>query len=594
VRVEASNLNYLCYGPCPVYVLYRSRPNELRFVWARQEAERLDRLKPDWRNQQQVSLRFYRRLDALSFDEIHVRILQEGQLGRQIYDIIARSTVSEHVTIQITPSTLQVSDPNQIERLLIDSGMTIVASGFARRAVELYEALNPTAKSRPKILLVHAYAQYLLDDYFAAQSSLARAATKLDELSDSERCWHERMRRICDYRIGRIDREEYLRQQQEASERLTGVPALEHRLEVTRHRQLAARDLRQRQELKESIGQIVAEIRDHPDAPPGLRIAARICELSAEGQDCVVQSVHNNHLANMRGQIGTLSDNFRRHVELLEGRWRAWSENMQRVYNEAADANHPMLIADALYAAGSVRHLACMTERVFSEIDGRRAPDANERIRTAIGFLEQSQDIYAGAGCMESELRAKMLRADLYEILGEQETARRLASEVLPIAAAMQYATIETNARDHIEGLTLLRQYVDRLREVKEADEDLKLAAASEADLDQLARDAIEVAGLSNERVGAMRRYHETRRTIARERLDWCRHIDFEADFSATPSIESLLAQDPMQFCVCRELGYRSAVPHTDCGVVLRAFKETYCKACDRREPKRETASPLH
>lgn len=585
--VDVANLNYLGYGPCPLYILYVATSNELRFVWAREEIQRLDRDNPNWRRQTTVSLRFSRRLEP-AIDEIHARILQEARFERDVHEVLARSTVTDRVQIQIDPANLTVSDPNAIRELLLESGMAIVASGYARRAADLFEALNPADKAMARLQLVNAYAQYLLDDYFAAQSSLSEAARNLDALSENDRQWHTRLRRICDYRLGRIDRAAYLRLEEEAGQRLTGLPALEHRLEAGRHRLLMERDLQRRHEIKQEIEAIVEGIRIHPDAPDGLRIAARICELYAEGQQCVVESTHLVHVEAMRAQLGApmIQETARQARDAAASRWRIWSQRIYDTYNEAVAARHPLLIADALYTSGAIRHTACMQEEVLHEVAGLTQEGREERIRTALGFLDDAYAIYSQMGCAEDSLRAAMLRADLHDLLGETDSARHLAEAVLPQATAMQYTIIEQSARDRVEGRTMLQQLRDRLARVRAADEDQKLAALSDSELVQLARDTVAAAGLPEARTEAVRRHHESRRAIARERLAWCRHIDLDSDFSGVISKDDLLANDPEQVCLCRILGYRSTIASADWQAVLQSFKDNHCVGCASREPK--------
>ena len=586
--VAVANLNYLCFGPSPIYVLYVAPTQQLRFVWAGEEVQRLDRDSPDWRNQKTVTLRFSRVLEDEAIGEVHSRMLREARFKREVHEIIARSTLAESVSIQINADTLKVSDPNRARQILLDGGMTIAASGFAKQAVQMFDSLNPCDKCIAKLQLVRAYAQYFLDDYCAAQSSLSQAAKKADDLSDDDRRWLERLRRVCDYRIGRMDRETYLLLERQAADKLTGLPSLEHRLEVARHSHIAERDLARRQELKREIQQIVCEIRKHPETSQNLRIAARIAEVYAEGQECVLQSVPWEHIARMRDQMGGGLNAEATHQErsAQQERWDSWARTMKDAYDEAVAANHPILIADALYTSGGVRCVACLHERAMEVLTGRAVEGFEERVRTVIDFLERAQEIYRRTGGIENELRAAMGRVDLHEALGEADTARRLAEQVLHQATAMQFVIIEQNARDHLEGRSLLRQLSERLACVQSIDEDVKLAAASDSQLEELARDTVTAAGMSRDRTEAVLRHYMSRRAIARQRLQWCRHIDLDSDFSDVRCVDDLFARDPEQICVCQKLGTRSAIPCRDWAVVLRAFKENHCQGCESQDPK--------
>src|SRR5712691_930034 len=62
-----------------LYVLYVVPRDELRYLWARDECNRLDKLKPEWRQQEKVTIRFEEVLTPTSLDQIYGRIQQEGR-----------------------------------------------------------------------------------------------------------------------------------------------------------------------------------------------------------------------------------------------------------------------------------------------------------------------------------------------------------------------------------------------------------------------------------------------------------------------------------------------------------------------------------
>src|SRR5580692_4785416 len=56
--IDTSNLNYLLNGSSPLYVLWISKLDELRFAWAHDEWSQLDTSKPDWKEQGTFTIRF--------------------------------------------------------------------------------------------------------------------------------------------------------------------------------------------------------------------------------------------------------------------------------------------------------------------------------------------------------------------------------------------------------------------------------------------------------------------------------------------------------------------------------------------------------
>lgn len=461
--IRVRNLNYLCNGPCPIYILYLADTGQLRFVWARDEIRQITERNENWREQETVTLRFSRILDSDALDEIHARILQEVSFERRIHETLSRSSHAETVTIQITRENLNTTDPQQIRNHLVTSGMTIVASGFASEVARMYGALNDVDRHHAKIQLVHGYAQYMLSDYFAAQSSISRAIRSAHDLSSTDHIWLRRIRSVCDLRLGLINREEYLRREEEIVESLSGLPALEHRLEILRHRHIAARDIQNREELQRELAEVVTEILNHPDSSPTLRAAARIAELYSAGQECVV---HSLIAIQMTGMSCDTTENNQPKIlrQAILNRWSEWNEQMRSVCEEAESLNHPILIADALYTNGGIRHAACFQEAIGREMFGMVADGNMGRIETAIDFLEDAVELYAASGCIESQLRAKILIADLHEMRGNNDAARQVAQEVLPDAEALRFSTIEQHAREHLDGDTPFLRMITRFR----------------------------------------------------------------------------------------------------------------------------------
>ncbi|MDI1450790.1 Abi-alpha family protein [Polyangium sp. 6x1] len=89
LSVSTDNINYLLNGNCPVYVLYRPEVRELRYAFARDEVERIERDTPGWRDQDSITIHFLHVLDASSLQSIGDRLMSEARLHRLIHDKLA-------------------------------------------------------------------------------------------------------------------------------------------------------------------------------------------------------------------------------------------------------------------------------------------------------------------------------------------------------------------------------------------------------------------------------------------------------------------------------------------------------------------------
>jgi hypothetical protein len=78
--------------------------------------------------------------------------------------------------------------------------------------------------------------------------------------------------------------------------------------------------------------------------------------------------------------------------------------------------------------------------------------------------------------------------------------------------------------------------------------------------LDVIARFTLDSLGLPAYRLPVLERDAEACRQIARERVDFCRHVNLVQDLSHTRSPSTCYATDPLRACICEKLGHKSKV----------------------------------
>ncbi len=77
-------------------------------------------------------------------------------------------------------------------------------------------------------------------------------------------------------------------------------------------------------------------------------------------------------------------------------------------------------------------------------------------------------------------------------------------------------------------------------------------------------------------------------RDIARERVNWCRHIQLIQDLGHTLNPLTSYAYDPERRCLCEKYGLTSRIGSPDWRVLIPTFKDNYCSGCSARSPKVE------
>lgn len=172
LSVKPRNFNYLLYGSCPIYILYRHDVPELRYVWARDELRRIEDINIDWRSQESITLRFSQILDDDAAVKIHDRILREGRFERNLWDLLLQSSLLESVSFTVDCTSLELEELREIEQRLRDSGFTLVGAGYAAEVIELGDRLTEAPRKQARLRLVLAFASYLLGKYPIADGML--------------------------------------------------------------------------------------------------------------------------------------------------------------------------------------------------------------------------------------------------------------------------------------------------------------------------------------------------------------------------------------------------------------------------------------
>lgn len=582
--IATANLNYLLNGQSPLYVIWLAKLDELRFAWAHDEWRTLDAEKPDWKKQGTFTIRFSKKLTAAELPGIQSRILDEAQMHRRIHESLARSAPAENVVVGINAKTLASTDPTELYERLSKNGMTIVSSGYGKQVLEWYALLNPEAAKEPRLKLVAAFASSSIGMYHEAKGYLAAAVLGMDKLTQDDRQFLEYLSGACDYHMGRIDRTAYLKMEAEWSGRLTGITAAEHRLEVLRHERLAERTLDRRADLLRQMHALVAEIESCADARMPQKIQARLWLLNADGDDLNTQFIEDLARIGMRENMGYSASSMAADAAKKGAdRWAEWEKRAAKLRDEAVEAGHPLLIADTMTARIRLFVTFLLLRRMNALAQEADQKPAKPLVDGLVEDAKHAIEVYQMAGSLSGEFQVKMLLADLHGVSGDEEAAKALAREVLPVARAMNYEQIASQATEHLDGRTVLHQFITCI-EKKPTNDEIALSQ-TDADIRDMAKVTLESLGIPRDRLPLVEKDFFAGRVIAQERRDWCRHLELLQDLKHTQRPETAYQSDPERFCVCKKLGHESGIGLADYAVVIRVFKNAYCDGCSDREP---------
>jgi hypothetical protein len=173
--------------------------------------------------------------------------------------------------------------------------------------------------------------------------------------------------------------------------------------------------------------------------------------------------------------------------------------------------------------------------------------------------------------------------ADIYDILGDTGNRDRLAKETLEIASERKFVELTERAQN----LLLNRNTFTSLREKTTAKfndrEIANLAENGKADyINILLRAFAGDVNIDKIRAGIASDVDDMVAS-AKQRLEWCRHVEVIQDLRHTKSLGTIYREIPQKKIVCMELGYESPMPGLSFDKLWPMFKGGFCLGCSSR-----------
>ena len=582
-RIEATNLNYLLTGPCPIYMLYIVDRKELRYGWAWDEVNRIALEKPNWQDQAKVALLFNKILTSSNLSELYEPIRQYSKLNRDARTILTRSTAAYFVTLHIKKDSLEVTDPDRIRELLLSSGLSAFEVVGASQVMDAIALLSTADKQIPKILLMSAYGEFQRSRYRHALGHISDVTVKADQLTEGERQFLEALSDICELQCGRITSQQYISRRKERI--VSSAQALpSSRLEYLREEWLQERHLDRREELAKEVRSVVNQILVDKDIPDAFKLQSRITLPHVNGCSLNHNFIHNLTLSDARRAMGR-DPQITMAFEAINRELSDWLQEANDVVEEAQTFGNPRLLGDALhtrvlvlYAYNAPAFLRATDEAIKQKCD--------HIANVFIPDLESAISLCTRADYLQGVLKSKMLMANCLDLIGRVDQAKSIAFEVLKVAKAYDFTEIVSDAEAQIKELPLHRRMEHSLRRKASEDPDVKFAKHSDQELKEYLLYTMEALGVPSDRFPMVERECHCERDVARERLNWCRHIKVMQDQGHLRSPRTMYLSDPTRYCICEHYGYRSAIGSPDWKTVIRAFKDAYCVDCESRSPK--------
>jgi tetratricopeptide (TPR) repeat protein len=589
LSVKTKNLNYLLSGPCPLYIVWLSTRDELRFAWARDEAKRLHQENPLWEEQDTVVLYFSRLLDADGWNDIHDRIQREGRFSRTQHDYFTRTGASESVVVGVNPETLEVLTPDKAYDTIINHGIAIVSSGYPL-AIKHYSRLLTAKQSiEPAVLLALGFACYHLGEHFEARGHLARAIPNRIQLSEFDRYFLDSLVNECDLRFGRVDEEGFKAAQGKIEGAAPPFLALQMRLERIRWEHLAEHDTAKRCEKLDELRAVVSQLEQDPNASSSLKLQSAIVRLFAEIADSSIR--YMEAVINMQARLGLkqnpITPSTMKALNAATAAEDKAHKDSQELLRRAVELEHPLLIGEAIvtqcmYRIGKITQLPALVRLVSGNV--KKTP--GELVSTIITQLEQAISIFRRAGATESVVRTTLILAQWHSTNGNQEKAKDLVESIIGLAHGMGYTHYVEEADALLSRRSALDGYHQSL--AHPPDRDHIAIAMSDEEVAEFALFNLETAELPKEQFPVVHRVCLTMRDESRTRIEWCKHFRLCVGKTHAQILPTNYEIDPHWFARCMLIGNHTYTPSQDATEVTQRFKSLFCNTCTDRCPKRD------
>lgn len=586
--IETSNFNYLLNGSIGLYVLYVEETTELFYAWAIDENRRRIEINSDWREQETITIPL-QELNQQALNNIHDRIRRESGLRREILEVLAHAPSNDTVSVSIDSKTLESDNSIKVEKTLRDSGMTLVAAGYANIVLEKFNLISQSSAREPRFKLINAYANYSTGRYQLALGAATEALIS-DTLQDDDKKFADRLHAACQLNLGVITDEQYVRE-------LEVKAAEDNLLKAEIRLQKLINEFRSQPDRNEEVlNEIIAlknEIITCDKAPNSLKLTSRIKYLEAIGFDSI-RGIFLEILKVSARRINPLMVSVEEQLldyKLAFEQLVKWDKESNEIIQESISVGNPIFIGDALTNKASINLQGLVFKIWFIKFEESIIEQAfiEKETLSILDSCDKAQQIYKQADMLEGQVKTQLIMAQTFEVMGQSESAKNLAQGVLNKAVYLGYKRHMETARELISGNTYFSgttQDMQNMAQEQHRNEYDTSILETEEDIQDYANFMMQTFKIPEERRNNVLIEVFCTRDIFKEKSQWCRHLMIEQDLTHTFSPLTHYAEDPNRRIMCLEFKYVLDKLSPKWTEQIEEFKELYCSVCTSKEPQ--------
>jgi hypothetical protein len=583
--IDISNFNYLLNGTLGLYVFYVEDVDKLFYEWATDENRRLSMIDSDWRSQGGISIPL-KELNEAAIQEIYARIKREAEFRREILEALAHAPTNDNISVSINPSTLESENSVEIEKILNSAGMTLVAAGYSNSVLEKLNLISPQASTQSRFKLISAYANYSTGRYQLALG-LAAEAIISNRLEEKDQRFAERIHLVCQENLGMITRDQYF---QELEAEATGDEILRMEVELQRLTNKFCFQIDRDEEILNEIQELKSKIVASKKSSDSSKLAARLKYLEATGVDAVREIfLVIKASAIKKRRVLILLINQMAEWRIAFNKFEKWNKETEILIQDAIRIGHPIFVADVIVTKVLINLMEVIANIAFTESEelALEQSDVQNDVLLILVWCEKAQGIYKQANILNGEVRIQLIMAQAFEVMGQLDSAKKLAQGVLGKAKLLGYKQHIKTANEVISGSSLFSKCIQDLQTLlrqKQSDEYSPLDLETDEDIQDFTDSLIKTYKIPEERRKHVLTEAFCMRDIAIEKSQWCKHIEIYQSFTHTLSLARLYTEVPNIRVICSKFEYCVDKQSPDWIEPIKELKNIHCSNCLDRE----------
>ncbi len=506
-------------------------------------------------------------LDQKSFEIIHAKVLNDGNLIRTVTEFIGVTVQTEQINAALVLKNGKAHNTQETIEMLKIGGFSLVNSGQGGLVNQLLDTLPQTYRNDQEIALIYAYVKFHSGFALDALSWLPKGFAR-EKLSLNNQALAKLIESCTQFSLRIITQEDYVKRlmqiEEESRDTVLGLQIKVERIRKSISNGADGKLEKVIYEMKEAMSHLLSL----PEIDKSIQINAKTILWELGGWEYLHELADAKAFQETRTKIGFPMPLKNRKIlaKKLYGRFQEWLDRYRQLKLDTQD--NPVAYGQIVINASSVILRSVAQAMCFSE---GAIPDYAPAVKGTINSIEYVLPTLSNYGLSYLVLRGKLIQAEALEALEETWKAKELRSYVKGTSQELGLIDIQQMAEEQLSGDGIFSTAKKIKNEVPSfMDEDIR--GASHEEMKEMAQYFVNATNIPMSRIDNIVKDFEWMKKDAENRYSFCRYIDNLQFLEHCKSLDTMYSIDPDRVIVCTKFGFESSLPGKDRDNLLLLF----------------------